>query len=91
MRAMNAIEGLREQGTMTWTDEEHGWIAAGGHRRCSRKRWVLGMQARDDDQPSGPAADRWPVAGSQSEYGFRGVDDLGESRVASASDRVHHD
>jgi hypothetical protein len=27
MRAMNAIEGLREQGTMTWTDEEHGWIA----------------------------------------------------------------
>ena len=37
---------------------------AGGHRRCSRKRWVRGMQARDDDQPSGPAADRRPVAGS---------------------------
>ena len=28
MRAMNAIDELREQGKMTWIDEEHGWIAA---------------------------------------------------------------
>jgi hypothetical protein len=28
MRAMNAIDKLREQGKMTWIDEEHGWIAA---------------------------------------------------------------
>ena len=25
---MNAIDELREQGKMTWIDEEHGWIAA---------------------------------------------------------------
>ena len=25
---MNAIDELREQGKMTWVDEEHGWIAA---------------------------------------------------------------
>jgi len=28
MRAMNAIDELREQGRMTRTDEAHGWIAA---------------------------------------------------------------
>jgi hypothetical protein len=28
VRAMNAIDELREQGKMTWIDEEHGWIAA---------------------------------------------------------------
>jgi len=28
MRAMNVIDKLREQGKMTWIDEEHGWIAA---------------------------------------------------------------
>ncbi len=28
MRAMNAIDELREQGKMTWIAEEHGWIAA---------------------------------------------------------------
>jgi hypothetical protein len=28
MRAMNAIDKLREQGKMTCIDEEHGWIAA---------------------------------------------------------------
>ena len=28
MRAMNVIDELREQGKMTWIDEERGWIAA---------------------------------------------------------------
>jgi hypothetical protein len=25
---MNAIDQLREQGKMTWIEEEHGWVAA---------------------------------------------------------------
>ncbi|HZI40620.1 MAG TPA: hypothetical protein VFD67_02935 [Gemmatimonadaceae bacterium] len=28
---MNAIDKLREQGKMTWIDEEHGWIADEEH------------------------------------------------------------
>jgi hypothetical protein len=28
MRAMSVIDELREQGKMTWIDEERGWIAA---------------------------------------------------------------
>ena len=31
MRAMNAIDELREQGKMVWIDEEHGWIADEEH------------------------------------------------------------
>jgi hypothetical protein len=28
LQAMNAIDELREQGKMTWIEEEHGWVAA---------------------------------------------------------------
>lgn len=28
MRQMNALNELREQGSMTWIEQEHGWVAA---------------------------------------------------------------
>jgi hypothetical protein len=47
MRAMNAIDKLREQGKMTWIDEEHGWIADEEHGWIAAPEDIVDALAND--------------------------------------------
>jgi hypothetical protein len=47
MRAINAIDKLREQGKMTWIDEEHGWIADEEHGWIAAPEDIVDALAND--------------------------------------------
>ncbi len=59
MRQMNALNELREQGSMTWIEQEHGWVAApeeivkalsrDGFEECKREMTT----SRRDRRPAG--------------------------------------
>ena len=59
MHAMTGLNELREQGRMTWTEEEHGWVAApedianalatDGFAECKRELTT----SRRDSRPAG--------------------------------------
>jgi len=59
MRPMNGLSELREQGRMTWMEEEHGWVAApedvvkalsnDGFEECKREMTT----SRRDRRPAG--------------------------------------
>ena len=59
MRQINGLNELREQGRMTWIEEEHGWVAApeeilkalstDGFEECKREMTT----SRRDRRPAG--------------------------------------
>ena len=59
MHAMTGLNELRDQGRMTWTEEEHGWVAApeeianalatDGFAECKRELTT----SRRDSRPAG--------------------------------------
>ena len=59
MQPMDRLNELREQGRMTWIDEEHGWVAAPedivhalsseGFEECKREMTM----SRQDSRPAG--------------------------------------
>jgi len=90
MRQLKGFSDLREQSRMTWSEHEHGWVAApeeilsalsrDGFEECKREMTT----SRLDRQPAGGL---WQ--GVEYPHGIRRVGDLGASPGTASCHRVH--